>query len=396
MNLFLLARRQLLARPLHSALNLLLLALGIATISLLLLFSRQLEDKLLHTAAGIDLVVGAKGSPLQLILSSVYHADIPTGNIAKAEADKLARHPLVASSIPLALGDNLQGFRIVGTTPDYLQLYGAKLAQGRPWQVSMEAVLGAKVAQRSGLKLGEEFASSHGLAAGGPLHDDNRYQVVGILAPSGSILDELVLTDLQSVWDMHEHHASEDDAEDGKPRDITALLIRYKTPLAILALPRQINAETALQAASPAMEAMRLLNILGFGLDALRAFAAVLIFSAALSLFVALYGNLRERRYDLAVMRLLGSSRWRLFASVLLEGLLLAAAGAALGLLLGHGAAEAIGRAGLTPGLNLTGLIWLKEEAALLLLALLVGVLAALLPAIHAWRTDIAALLSER
>ena len=99
MNLFLLARRQLLARPLHSALNLLLLALGIATISLLLLFSRQLEDKLLHTAAGIDLVVGAKGSPLQLILSSVYHADIPTGNIAKAHGLNLLQAGLVALQI---------------------------------------------------------------------------------------------------------------------------------------------------------------------------------------------------------------------------------------------------------------------------------------------------------
>ncbi|GAB3243149.1 ABC transporter permease [Chitinimonas naiadis] len=413
MNIIRLSLRQLAARPLHTTLNATLLALGIATITMLMLFNAQMQDKLMRTAEGIDLVVGAKGSPLQLILSTVYHADIPPGNIPKREADKLAKHPLIDSTIPLALGDNLLGYRIVGTTPAYADLYGGKLAAGKLWSVSMEAVLGANVAKKSQLKLGEEFASSHGLAAGGHLHDDNKYQVVGIFAPTGTILDDLVLTDLQSVWDLHEGQESTNpafqaanplaqakptdaDEEDGKPRELTALLIKYKTPLAVLALPRQINANTNMQAASPAMESARLLHIVGFGLDAFRAFALILIASAGLSLFVALYTTLKERRYDLAVMRLLGSTRLRLFSAVLLEGLLLALGSAALGLLLGHGVTEWAGRSGLTPGLALTGHYWVAEEGWLALLALAVGIIASLLPAWQAYRTDIGTVLSER
>lgn len=408
MNIVKLAVRQLAARPLHTALNLTLLALGIATISVLMLFSAQMEEKLMRTAQGIDLVVGAKGSPLQLILSTVYHADIPTGNIPKKEADKLAKHPLVDSTIPLALGDNLLGYRIVGTTPAYADLYGGKLASGKLWSVSMEAVLGANVARKSKLQLGQDFASSHGLAAGGALHDDNKYQVVGIFEPTGTILDDLVLTDVQSVWDMHEGESSTNpalklakpapvsDEEDGKPREYTALLVKYKTPLAVLALPRQINVNTNMQAASPALESARLMHIVGFGLDAFRAFAVILIVSAALSLFVALYTTLKERRFDLAVMRLLGSTRLRLFSAVLLEGLLLAMVSAAIGLLVGHGVAEYAGRSGMTPGLALTGRYWVSDEGWLALLALLVGIFASLIPAFQAYRTDIGTVLSER
>lgn len=417
MNIVKLSLRQLAARPLHTGLNVLLLSLGIATITLLMLFNAQMQDRLLSTAKGIDLVVGAKGSPLQLILSTVYHADIPPGNIPQKAADKLAKHPLVETAIPLSLGDNLLGHRIVGTTADYPALYGGKLAAGKLWSVSMEATLGANAARDAKLKIGDEFASSHGLTAGGHMHDDNKYQVVGIFEPTGTVLDDLVLTDLQSVWDLHEAQTttnsvfnpglfnpadplaktqSDDDEEDGKPREYTALLIKYKTPLAVLALPRMINANTNMQAASPALESARLLSIVGFGLDAFRAFAVILIVSAALSVFVALYTALKERRFDLAVMRMLGSSRTRLFSAVLLEGLLLAIASAALGLFLGHAVLEWAGRLSLTPGLALTGRWWVPQEAWLALLAIGVGTFAALIPAIQAYRVEIATVLSER
>lgn len=411
MNLVKLSLRQLAARPLPTGLNILILGLGIATITLLLLFSAQMEDRLLRTAKGIDLVVGAKGSPLQLILSTVYHADIPNGNIPLKAAQRLGQSPYVEKAIPLALGDNLRGFRIVGTTTagtssDYAALYGGTLAQGRLWSVSMEATLGANVARATGLKLGNEFAGNHGLAAGGQVHDDNLYQVVGIFQPTGTVLDDLVLTDLQSVWDLHEsaapnppaQHApaAASDDEDGKPREITALLLQYKTPLAVLVLPRQINANTPMQAASPAMESARLFKLVGFGLDALRVFALILIVTAALSFFVALYTALQARRFDLAVMRMLGSSRFRLFGAVLLEGLWMALAGAGLGLLLGHGVLEGLGRSGLTPGLALTGRWWVAEEIWLPVLSLGVGMISALIPALRAYQIDIATVFSER
>jgi putative ABC transport system permease protein len=389
------------------------LAIGLGTVAVLMLFNAQLQDKLLANGKGVDLVVGAKGSPLQLILSTVYHVDIPPGNIPLKEADKIAKLPFVAKTIPMALGDNLMGHRIVGTTPDYLALYDGHLAEGKLWKLSMEAVLGSNVALQSKFKIGQSFASSHGLAAGGHLHDDNLYQVVGILAPTGTILDDLVLTDMQSVWDLHEGEtttnaavvnkstpakgsSADDEEDDGIPREVTALLVQYSTPLAVLSIPRRINAETNMQAASPALESARLLNIVGFGLDAFRAFAVILIISAGLSVFVALYTALKERRFDLAVMRMLGSSRLRLCSAVLLEGLLLSAGAGLLGLVLAHGTAELAGRLHLAPGLPLTGHYWVNQEGGLMLLALGIGLIASLIPAIQAYRTDIGTVLAER
>jgi putative ABC transport system permease protein len=162
-------------------------------------------------------------------------------------------------------------------------------------------------------------------------------------------------------------------------------------------LPLAVNQESALQAASPAFETARLLSLVGVGLDTLRGFGALLIASAGLSVFIALWNAMQERRYDLAVLRLLGASRGALLAQPLLEGLLLAGAGALLGLALGHGVAELLGRL-LRPAqsLGLSGMVWLPGEVYVVLLALAVGALAALLPALQAWRTDIAAVLATR
>ena len=391
MNLASLALGQIRSRPLHSLLNIVLLAIGMATVTLLLLLNTQLQERLWANARGIDLVVGAKGSPLQLILSTVYQADVPTGNIRLADAEQLARDPLVAATIPMALGDNFQGYRIVGTSPAYVQLYDGILSQGRLWSASMEAVLGAQVAAHSGLGLGQQFAGSHGLSPGGPLHDDHLYRVVGILRPTGTVLDEVVLTTPQSVWDLHD-----DAAHAGAAHELTALLVQYRSPLAMLSLPRRINAQTAMQAASPVMESTHLLKIVGFGMTAMRVFAVVLMLSAGLSLFVALYSSLHERRFDLAVMRMLGSSPRRLWLVVWLEGVLQALVGAVIGLLLAHGLVQILGWMQWIPGLPLSGGRFIAAEAWALLVALLIGSVAAALPAWRAYRTDIASVLSAR
>jgi putative ABC transport system permease protein len=404
------------ARSLNAALNLVLLGLGIGTIVLLILFSAQLEQRLTRDARGIDLVVGAKGSPLQLILSSIYQADFPTGNIPLAEAERWRQHPLVESAIPLALGDNLAGFRIVGTEHAYPEHYGAVLASGRLWQAPFEATIGARVAADTGLALGDRFVGSHGLGGGGAEHGSHLYTVVGVLAPSASVLDRLVLTPIESVWEVHgmahdehededhEHEHGEEAAAPGaeaagppRPLEITSLLLRYRSPLGAVQLPRLVNQESALQAASPALESARLLVLIGIGLDTVRAFGLLLVASAGLGVLIALSNAMQERRYDLAVMRTLGASRRTLFAQPLLEGLILAGGGALLGLLLGHGVAEILGR--LLPAardMGLTGLIWRSEEIYLVALGLGVGLLAALVPAIQAYRTDIAATLASR
>ena len=393
MNLPRISLAYLRAKPLATALNLLLLALGIATITVLMLATRQLEERMTRDARGIDLVAGAKGSPMQLVLSAVFHLDAPTGNIPLAEAQALARNPLVKRAIPVALGDSFRGFRIVGTNHDYPAHYGARLAAGKLWTKPMQAVLGAQAARVTGLGAGGSFTGAHGLGEGGEEHEAEPYEVVGVLAPTGSVIDRLVLTSVESVWEVHEHGEARPAARE---REITALLVQYASPLAAATLPRFVNATSALQAASPAYESARLFRMLGVGVEVLRAFGFVLVFAAGLSVFIALTNALEERRYDLAVMRMLGATRGRLMALLLLEGLTLAAAGALLGLALGHALTEALGAAlAAQQQVPVSGWTWAPEEGWLVALALGIGLLAALVPAWRASRAEVAPVLAE-
>jgi putative ABC transport system permease protein len=402
MNLPRLSLAYLKARPLNTALNVMLLALGVGTIALLLLTSHQIEERMGRDARGIDLVAGAKGSPMQLILSAVFHIDAPTGNIPLAEAKKLAQHRAVKRAIPLALGDSFRGFRIAGTTQDYVSHYGGELAAGRLWQAPMEAVLGAETARTAGLGVGSKFVGSHGFAEGGDEHGDFPYTVVGVLKPTGTVLDRLVLANVESVWFVHVHPGKHDDPkavlaqlrED--EQEITALLIQYATPIAAATLPRMINSTSVLQAASPAYESARLFRMLGVGIEVLRAFALVLVAAAGLSIFIALYNAMEERRYDLAVMRMLGASPGKLMRLVLVEAVALAIAGAVIGLALGHLLTEVVGgmlAAEQQPAV--TGAAWLASEWWLVALAAGVGLVAGLVPAWRAYRTDIATTLAQ-
>jgi len=348
--------------------------------------------------------VGAKGSPMQVILSSIYHLDVPNGNISWKQAQELAKHRFVKKAIPLALGDNYKGFRVVGTQHDYVEHYGARLAQGRLWQAPLEVVLGAEVAAATGLGVGAHFAGAHGMGGSEreTVHEKHDYTVVGVLAPSGAVVDRAVLTGVESVWAVHaEQYDIKDIARIGQlmpdeEKEYTALLIQYATPLAAASLPRYINQNSEMQAASPAYETARLFTIIGVGVDVLRGFALVLVFAAGLSVFIALYNALSERRYDLAVMRTLGASPAKLMSLMLFEGVLLAVIGVVLGILLGHVLTEVLGHAFVQARqISVTGMTWVKAELWLFALALGVGVVAALLPAWRAYRTDVAATLAR-
>ncbi len=407
MNLFVLVWSYLKSKPLNSLLNMVLLALGIAVIVILLLFTRQLQEKIQANARGIDLVVGAKGSPLQIILCNIFHIDFPTGNIPLHEAEKLARHRLVKTAIPLALGDSYEGYRIIGCPRAYPLLYQSSLNKGKWYEKDFEAVIGANVARMAGLRPGDRFASAHGLSTGGHEHE-HHFVVAGILEPAGSVIDNLIFTSIESVWKVHDLPVQSADSLQQQPsplvpsvaagdstKEITALLIQYRSPLGAVQLPRQINQQSTMQAASPAFETARLFSILGVGIDVLTAMAAVLIGISALSLFIALYNSLKERRYDLAVMRALGATRLKLVVSLLLEGMLLTVGGTALGVAAGHGTVhilaamvEEIGRNGIS------GIIFYPVEWIILAGSLVLGVLCALVPALQAYRTDISEVLA--
>jgi putative ABC transport system permease protein len=346
MNLARLVAAQLAYRPLQTALSVALLAVGVATLVLLAQLREQLTRQLTRDAQGIDLVVGAKGSPLQLILSAVYHVDVPTGNVPAGTVSQLRANRLVAKAIPVALGDNLRGFRIVGTEPALLEHYGARLADGRLWQRTMEAVLGAEVARATALAAGSRFRGVHGLAAGGPEHEEAEYTVAGVLAPTGTVLDRLVLTSLESVWFVHEGDTVDaaEAAVLAAERAVTAVLVSYASPLAAAVLPRQVNAEPQWMAAVPATELARLFALLGVAIDVVRAFAIVLFAAAMLALFVALTNALEERRYDFAVLRLLGAGPLRLAALMLGQAWALALVAIGAGVALAASAMFGVGR----------------------------------------------------
>jgi putative ABC transport system permease protein len=401
MNLASLSASYLRARPLNTLLSVMLLALGVATIVLLILVVGQLEERMHRDARGIDLVVGAKGSPMQLILAGIYHVDAPTGNIPLAAAHELEKNRFIRKAIPLALGDSWKGYRIVGAPKAYADHYSARLAAGGFYAKPMEAVLGAEVAVRTGVSVGGTFTGAHGIGSEpGQEHADAPYTVVGVLEKTDSVLDRLVLTSIDSVWQVHEAHQGPEDEADRKAleeaREVTVLLVQYSSPLAAAALPRQINSQSELQAASPAYETARLFRMVGVGVEALRAFAVVLIFAAALSVFIALYTALEERRYDLAVMRTLGASRAKLFGLLMGEGIALALIGALIGLALGHGLAALLGLWLSTQGQPaVAGLEWRPEELWVLAVALGVGVVAAALPAFRAYRTEVSRTLAQ-
>ena len=394
------AWRFLWARPLAAGLNLLLLTLGLASITFVLLVNHQIQRAFERDLAGIDVVVGAKGSPMQLILSGVFHIDTPTGNIPLAAMQMLKAHPQVAKLIPISMGDSLNGFRIIGTTTDYIHHYAAELVQGVVWQAPMQAVLGANVARQTGLQVGDSFVGSHGLGGGGHVHGAMPYSVVGVLAPSGAVLDRLILTPTESVWRVHEADTALD-AQDQKileqEREVTLALIQYRSPLAAVTFPRFINTSTDMQAAAPAIEITRLLGMIGVGTDVLRALAGVLLLTAGLSVFVALWSAVRERRADLALMRMLGASPAKLAGLLWCEALWLALLAALLGVAAGQGLTALVALAlDYEKTLSLASLSWPVELLIVPALALGVALVSALLPTWEAYRVSVLELLQSR
>ena len=385
MSLVRLAWRYLWAEPLTAGLNLLLLSLGLGAVTFVLLVSEQIDSGVRRDLAGIDLVVGAKGSPMQIMLAGVFHLDVPTGNIPLATVDALRANRLVARVVPVSLGDTLQGFRIVGTTADYLDLYRSRLKAGRGWTQPMEAVLGADAARATGLQPGDHFAGSHGLGEAGEAHAHHDYTVVGVLAATGGVLDRLVLTDLGSVWAVHD--AARQD-------EITLALVSYRSPLAAVSLPRWVNAQPGLQAAAPALETARLLRMVGAGTEVLRGFGVLLLLAAGLSVFVALLHAVRARQADLAMLRMLGAPPLRVAALVTLEALSLAALASVIGLVLGHGLTAVLGTVlAAQQSLRISG-AWLSPwEAAIPVIALGLALLAAAWPTWRAFRLDVTTLL---
>tara|TARA_X000001036_G_scaffold134331_1_gene127051 strand:+ start:9585 stop:10886 length:1302 start_codon:yes stop_codon:yes gene_type:complete len=432
LNIFKLSIKNIISKPLNSILSLALLILGIGIISLLLQLNSLIKTQMDNNLKGIDMVVGAKGSPLQLILSAVYHIDSPTGNISVEDAEEIKNNRMVGSSIDLLYGDNYKGYRIVGTEDKFLDLYNAKIKDGKKWNAPFEVVVGAKIYSKLNINLDDELVSSHGLRETGESHVNQSFKVVGLLEPSNSVIDQLIITSPQSIWDLHdehdhddedheEHHDDEDheehehdhddedhdehehdhddedhDEHEHGDKEITAMLIKFKSPMNIIQFPRQINENTNLQAAVPSYEISRLFKLFGFGIETLTYLAYLIILVSGFSLFINLFNSMRERKYEMALIRTLGASRSQLSVMVIFESLILTISGFLLGLLVSRLGVMFVSSL-MEESLNysLSSLYILNEEFWLLGLSILIGLISSLIPAIQVYKMNISEILAD-
>ena len=421
------------SRWLNSSLSIFLTAFGLAIAIIVNQFSYHFDNRLKNDGKNIDIVIGAKGSPLQLVLSTVYHIDIPTGNISYNKVKKYLNSPQIEYSIPLALGDNWNGYRIVGTNYDYIKHYKGELEHGREWNKNFEIVAGSSVK----IEINDEIKGAHGLVDTGKVHSDEKYKVVGILKPTGTVIDRLLFTSLNSVLeihnlhhldekDHHEHHneeSKEDHHEHHKEeiikkdnhhiddhskndekhehtqkkatdvfdeQNITAFLIKTNNPIANINLPRLI-----MQAANPAFEITRLSSMLGIGSKGFKFLSIILIIIAALSVFSGLAGNLENRLKDLAVLRAIGYTKQRIFKIITLEGGVITFIGIIVGISISLISFNILATS-ITP-LNMTEISFTltKDFFLIILLVLLSGIFAAVFPAYRGSKISVAKHLSE-
>ena len=401
-----LAIKNILHKPLNFLLGWILLTVSVGTISLLLLVQKQIEDQFTNNIKGVDMVLGAKGSPLQLILSAVYHIDAPTGNIKYEEARKWMQHPFVEKAIPLAYGDSYKGYAVLGTTSDYLQKYNATIKQGDLYNKDFEVVVGNDLAQLLQLKIGDSFFGTHGDKEGGEQHKENAYHVTGILNQTGSVIDKLIICNIESVWKMHKHHdehnsngniKKDNDEEHEEGKELTAVLLKFRNPMAQIQFPRLINTNTNMMAAVPAIEINRLFTLLGVGIDTLEKMAWGIMILSALSVFITLFSALKDRKYELALMRTMGAGRFKMMLLVLIESLSLCITGFFCGIVLSRTALYFLSKSAESNyhfSLEKFGLQW-PQEAYLLLITVLVGIVSALIPAIKAYYLNISKTLAN-
>jgi putative ABC transport system permease protein len=228
------------------------------------------------------------------------------------KALKISKNPLIKSAIPISYGDNYKGYRIVGTTHEYPTLYSAELEKGHRVKNAMEVVLGNSVAQKLNLRIGDTLLSAHGLVENSIEEHDAVLTVVGILKPTQKVIDRLILTNLESVWDVHNHerkgnHEGHDDGKSIDEKEITSLLIRFKSPRGLLPFLRRINERTSMQASLPKYELHKLYAYTSIGFKTISLIAYLILVISCITLFISLYKMVKERAFDLAILRTYGA-----------------------------------------------------------------------------------------
>ncbi|MDG1041092.1 MAG: ABC transporter permease [Polaribacter sp.] len=326
MNILKLSYKNIITKPLQTFLTVLILSLSIGLLLGVKQLNKVFESQLQQSLNGVDMVVGAKGSPLQLVLSAVLHIDNPTGNISFTEAKKIAKNKYVKNAIPISIGDNYKGYKLVGTTSEFIDLHKTSIENGTLFKKPFEVILGNSVAKNLNLKIGDTFSSAHGMIENAlENHDENPLKVVGILKPTQNVIDRLIVTGLESIWHLHEHesHQNKTNVHNHEDNEITALLIKFSNKMGLLQLPRMINKDTQFQAALPKYELDKLFQFTAIATKAITWIAFAILLVSGISMFVSLYRMVKEQAKELALIRTYGASRNILIKLVFSQGFII-------------------------------------------------------------------------
>lgn len=379
---------------------------------------RDARESFAQSVSGTDLIVGARTSPVQLMLYSVFRIGESTNTMSWTSYEKLAAHGLVAWTVPLALGDSHRGYPVVGTAAAYFEhfRYGAgaalRFAEGRPFSGIFEAVVGAEVARHLGYRAGARIVLAHGsgeLALGD--HGDKPFTVVGVLAHTGTPVDRSVHVSLEGIEAIHldwmggapvpgvsiaAEHVTKFDL---RPKAITAALVGLKSRAAVFRVQREINEGKgeALVAVMPGVALDQLWQMLGVAERVLLAVSAMVVAVGLAGLVAVLLAGLNERRRELAILRSVGARARDLFLLLTLEATSVAFGGAVLGAILLAALTAALApAAALHYGLVLRLRVIDGSELLLLAAVVVVGLLASLVPGYRAYRLSLADGLTPR
>lgn len=296
------------------------------------------------TVSGTDLIVGARSGQLNLLLYSVFRIGNATANISWPSYQRLIKHPQIAWSIPISLGDSHQGFRVMGTTGDYFTHYRyansqtLQLAQGQVFNGVFDTVLGAEVARKLGYTLGQQIELSHGIGAVSfSQHKNKPFTVVGILAPTGTPVDQTVHVSLEAIEAIHldwqqgapmpgrQLTAEQTLAQDLTPKSITAVMLGLKSRMATFTLQRQINEfkQEPLSAILPGVALAELWQMLGMVENLLLLISVLVLLAALVGMITTLLASMKERQREMAILRAAGAHPWYLFVLIQLEVLLI-------------------------------------------------------------------------
>lgn len=393
MHEYTLIKRLLLSRPLQNLLAVLVMALSIAAAVNVMLLAEGMHGAMVQASKPFPMLMGAKGSPNQLVLNTVFLKDQPVGNFSYNMVQELQSNPNVAQAVPLGYGDNYKGYRIVGTEKELLELRGVeknavpwlKLEQGRAFSKDYEAVIGAEVAAKTGLKLGDSFASVHGVVhnVGAKAHDHQKFTVVGILQRVHGPYDGSILVPLTGIWNMHSHGTEQH-------KEVTAVVIVPKGYAQSMVLANSYSKDKDVQIIFPSKTVIELFSIMGDLQKLFQSFSMIIMALALLIVGSSLYWFITSSRRDQAVMRALGAGRFQIMQLYFKLGLTLVVAGSFFGVGLGHLIFTGLGAVLKEhTGLYLTGGFF-TQEIYLLGAVLFCGTFCSLVPAYLLLRHDVA------